>query len=79
MFSTVADDSGRETLRQLFGDVADAFVGMNAPAAPVGATAPAAAAQGPDTVEALKQLADLHQQGLLTEDEFNDQKKKLLG
>ena len=40
---------------------------------------PAAAAQGPDTVEALKQLADLHQQGLLTEDEFNQQKKKLLG
>jgi hypothetical protein len=34
---------------------------------------------GPDTVEALKQLADLHQQGLLTEDEFNEQKKKLLG
>jgi hypothetical protein len=75
MFSTVTDDSGRETLRQLFGDVANTFVGMDTPAPPV---APAAA-QGQDTVEALKQLADLHQQGLLTEDEFNQQKKKLLG
>ena len=75
MFSTVADDSGRETLRQLFGDVANTFVGMNTPAP----TAAPAAAQGTDTVEALKQLADLHQQGLLTEDEFNQQKKKLLG
>src|SRR3954468_24034573 len=75
MFSTVTDDSGRETLRQLFGDVANTFVGMDTPAP----TAAPAAAQGPDTVEALKQLADLHQQGLLTEDEFNQQKKKLLG
>jgi hypothetical protein len=78
MFSTVADDTGRETLRQLFGDVANTFVGMNAPAPPAAAATPASA-QGPDTVEALKQLADLHQQGLLTEDEFNEQKKKLLG
>jgi hypothetical protein len=78
MFSTVTDDTGRETLRQLFGDVANTFVGMNAPAPPV-APAPPASAQGQDTVEALKQLADLHQQGLLTEDEFNSQKKKLLG
>ena len=78
MFSTVNDDTGRETLRQLFGDVANTFVGMNAPAPPVAPTT-AAPAQGQDTVEALKQLADLHQQGLLTEDEFNQQKKKLLG
>src|SRR4051794_24642606 len=78
MFSTVTDDSGRETLRQLFGDVANTFVGMNTPP-PTAAPAAPAAAQGPDTVESLKQLADLHQQGLLTEDEFNQQKKKLLG
>jgi Short C-terminal domain len=76
MFSTVADDSGRETLRQLFGDVANTFVGMNAPAAPA---APAGTAPGPDTVETLKQLGDLHSQGLLTDEEFAAQKKKLLG
>ena len=37
------------------------------------------APQAQDTVEALKQLADLHQQGLLTDDEFSAQKSKLLG
>lgn len=79
MFSTVADDSGREMLRQLFGDAANTFVGMDAPAAPAALVAPVGAAQGQDTVETLKQLADLHQQGLLTEEEFAAQKKKLLG
>jgi Short C-terminal domain len=73
-YATVADDNGRETMRQLFGDVAETFVGMGAPAAP---TPPAPQAQ--DTVEQLKQLADLHQQGLLTDDEFQSQKSKLLG
>jgi hypothetical protein len=70
-YATVADDSGRETMRQLFGAVAESFVGMGAPAAPV--------SQGQDTVEALKQLADLHSQGLLTAEEFAAQKAKLLG
>lgn len=71
---TIADDQGRETLRQLFGEVSSTFVGMGAPDAP---TPPPAQAQ--DTVEQLKQLADLHSQGLLTEDEFANQKAKLLG
>ncbi len=72
-YATVADDTGRATMRQLFGDVAETFVGMNAPGAPV------AAAQGQDTVAALAQLADLHSQGHLTEEEFAEQKGKLLG
>ena len=59
-------------MRQLFGDVAETFVGMNAPHAPV-------AAGVQDTVEQIKQLADLHSQGLLTDDEFAAQKAKLLG
>ena len=74
MYATVADDSGRETIRQLFGAAAETFVGMNAPGAP----APVAPG-GQDTVEQLKTLADLHSQGLLTDDEFADQKGKLLG
>ena len=45
-----------------------------APAAP----APAAG-QGQDVVEQIKQLADLHQQGILTDEEFAAQKAKLLG
>src|SRR5262245_36554524 len=73
-YATIVDDNGRATMRQLFGDVADTFVGMNAPAAP----APAAA-QGQDVVEQIKQLADLHSQGILTDEEFAAQKAKLLG
>ena len=34
-YATIADDTGRATMRQLFGDVAETFVGM-------GGTAPAA-------------------------------------
>jgi archaellin len=72
-FATIADDSGRENIRQMFGDVAETFVGMNAPGAP------AASADGQDTVEMLKQLADLHSQGVLSDEEFAAQKAKLLG
>ena len=72
-YATVADDNGRTTMRQLFGEVAETFVGMNAPAAP----APPGGAQ--DVVEQIKQLADLHAQGILTDEEFAAQKAKLLG
>jgi Short C-terminal domain len=42
--------------------------------------APAAPAQaGPDPIEQLKQLGDLHAQGVLTDEEFAAQKAKLLG
>jgi len=68
-YATVADDTGRATMRELFGDVAESFVGMGAPAAPVPQTTAA---------EQLKQLADLHAQGALTDDEFAAQKAKLL-
>jgi hypothetical protein len=70
-FATIADDQGRATMRQMFGEVAETFVGMNAPAAP--------SPTGQDTVEQIKQLADLHAQGILTDEEFAAQKAKLLG
>ena len=70
-YATVADDSGRESLRQMFGAAADTFVGMGAPPAP----APA----GQDVAAQLTQLADLKSQGLLTDEEFEAQKAKLLG
>jgi Short C-terminal domain len=73
-YATIADDNGRQTIRQVFGEVAESFVGMNAPGAPV-----AQAGGGQDTVETLKQLADLHSQGVLSDDEFAAQKAKLLG
>lgn len=70
-YATVADEEGRNTMRQLFGDVAETFVGMGAPAAP--------AAGGRDTAEQIQHLADLHAQGILSDEEFASQKAKLLG
>ena len=69
-YATVADDQGRATMLQLFGDVANTFVGMGG--------APAAAPQA-DPVEQLERLAALHAQGALTDEEFAAQKAKLLG
>ena len=40
---------------------------------------PPPAAAGPDPIEQLKQLGDLHAQGVLTDEEFAAQKAKLLG
>ena len=40
---------------------------------------PAAAPPAPDPIEQLKQLAELKQQGILTEEEFAAQKAKILG
>jgi hypothetical protein len=45
-----------------------------APAAPVAAAAPAA-----DPIAQLKELGELHTQGVLTDEEFAAQKAKLLG
>jgi hypothetical protein len=70
-FATIADDQGRENVRQMFGEVAETFVGVGAPEAPAGAGDQDVAAQ-------LTQLADLKNQGLLTDEEFEAQKAKLL-
>lgn len=49
------------------------------PAAPPPAAAPAAEAGGQSTIDQLRELGDLKQQGILTEEEFEAQKAKLLG
>jgi hypothetical protein len=49
------------------------------PAAAPPAAAPAAPAAGPSVADQISQLADLHQQGVLTDDEFAAAKAKLLG
>lgn len=41
--------------------------------------APPPPAAGPDPIEQLRQLGELHQQGVLTDEEFAAQKAKLLG
>lgn len=48
-------------------------------AAPPAAAPPAAGGMSADTINQLKQLGELKDQGILTEDEFEAQKRKLLG
>lgn len=48
-------------------------------AAPPAAAPPAAGGMSEDTITQLKQLGELKDQGILTEDEFEAQKRKLLG
>jgi putative oligomerization/nucleic acid binding protein len=49
------------------------------PAAPAAAPAPAAGGMTDDTIQQLKDLAALHEQGVLTDEEFTAQKQKILG
>ena len=46
---------------------------------PQQAAPPQAAPEQPDMTEQLKDLAKLHEQGILTDEEFAAQKQKLLG
>ena len=46
---------------------------------PQPAPAPAPAQAAPDPIEQLKELGQLHQQGVLTDEEFAAQKARLLG
>jgi Short C-terminal domain len=63
--------------QQKFADQ-DAAADQQAYAAPPVAPAPAAAADSDALVDKLKELANLKDQGILTEAEFNDQKAKIL-
>jgi hypothetical protein len=62
---------------------ANRWAGQGAPAyleqAPPEAPAAPAAAPAPDPIEQLKQLGQLHEQGVLTDQEFAAQKAKILG
>ena len=42
------------------------------------AAAPAAGGMAPDAMAKLQQLGQLHEQGILTDEEFAEQKKKIL-
>jgi hypothetical protein len=50
-----------------------------APAAPAMPAAPAASGISEDSIAKLKELAQLHDQGILTDAEFEAQKKEILG
>jgi hypothetical protein len=49
-----------------------------AQAGPAAETAPASAGPSQDSMETLKQLGQLHEQGVLTDEEFAAQKAKVL-
>jgi hypothetical protein len=50
-----------------------------APPPPPPAAPPSAGGMSANTIEQLKQLGELHEQGILTDEEFAAQKKALLG
>ena len=65
---------------QIYADREAAYQQQTAAAAPPPPAPPAAAAPAQaDTIQQLKDLADLHAQGILTDDEFAAQKAKILG
>lgn len=76
-YATIADPSGRAQIVQMFGP--EAFgpdgAGVGMPAMAVAAAAPAEE----DPIAKIERLAQLHQAGALTDEEFAAQKAKLLG
>jgi hypothetical protein len=66
---------------QIYADREQAYQQQTAAQAPPppAAPAPAPAAGENDMIQQLKDLADLHSQGILTDDEFAAQKAKILG
>jgi hypothetical protein len=74
-YATVADETGRQQIRQLFGAAADGFVGMGGAPAAAPAAAPAPAE---DPLDRLKKLDELRASGVLSDEEFEAQKAKLL-
>jgi hypothetical protein len=71
-YATIEDDSGRESIRQMFGAAAETMTGIGNPAA--AAAAPAA----PDPLDQLKKLGELHSSGVLTDAEFEAKKSELM-
>jgi hypothetical protein len=62
---------------QIYAEREAAYAQQTAPPPPPPAAAPVAA-PAPDMIEQLKQLGELHAQGILTDEEFAAQKAKLL-
>jgi Short C-terminal domain len=65
------EDDQEERLQQLEADQSQQ--------APAPAPAPAAGGMTDDTIEQLKKLGELRDSGVLTDEEFDAQKRKLLG
>jgi hypothetical protein len=73
----VSDDQGRQTVVSMFGDAFGADgSGVGMPASAVAAPAPVAEAEDP--IEKIRKLDELRTAGVLSDDEFAEQKAKLL-
>jgi len=72
----VAYTAGKAGARSAQGDAADQQAAAAPP--PEAAPAPASSGMSEDSMDKLKQLADLHTQGILTDAEFEVQKEKIL-
>jgi hypothetical protein len=66
---------GRDEIRNLAAQLGQQYAATTMP----GATMPPAAAAGEDPLDRLEKLADLKAKGILTEEEFQAQKAKILG
>ena len=76
-YAVIADDTGRQQMRAMFGAAAESLTGMGGvPVAAAPAAAPAAPAVDP--VERLQKLGELRAQGVISDAEFEEQKAKLL-
>jgi hypothetical protein len=71
-YATVDDEQGRQQIRSMFGQAAETLTGVGDPMA---ATAAPAA---PDPLDRLKKLDDLHNSGVLSDEEFAEKKAALL-
>lgn len=72
-YATIDDESGKQTIRQMFGAAAETLTGIGDPAA-----AAAAAPAGPDPLDQLKKLDELRTAGVVTDAEFEAKKAELL-
>jgi Short C-terminal domain len=72
-------DQQIEDLQMQNAQLQQAQMQQAAPPPPPPAAAPAAPGISSNTIEQLKQLGELHEQGILTDEEFAAQKQALLG
>ena len=77
--AAVGHVAGKSAARAAGSQQAAAAPPEAAPAAPAPAEAPPAASASDAQTAQLKQLADLHAQGILTDEEFAAKKKQVLG
>jgi hypothetical protein len=77
MYATVADENGRQQIRDLFGAAAETLTGMGDPAA-AAASAPVVSTPAPGPLERLKTLEELRAAGAVNDAEFEATKAQIL-